>query len=406
MHAREIIVENADHVVEEEDRDKGIDSGIVSIGYVRLKDLSVNDEDNPFGTEFKIKVVKRFQPPQTDDEDQITFLGPVYDEMDQLALPKFDQRIHENLQSTVPELIHKSLNKVLYALNTLEIQRFASLHEELLTTIRDKVGKSVRKTLWKEMDIVKDRLSSVGEQQLNDDELASVQEKQPYVQEKTKFEQTPQITKQVPPESTALVVHSSEEKDLGEKVSEEKPPSKRLKLADLKAEKEKSEKKLKKVMTPAEIQAQAQKLAEYETKRAKMLAEYNHYITYRADKLPITKISYKIHKVSKDATMRIKRNNQPLSKANDILLKNLKAKFEWIKSQAGKLGIPPPPELTTFGLFAAKKKRKINSEIIKEVFVKEYIVVDGMHRNLVPPPGVEGSKRESHQGTRIRDFLL
>ncbi|GJS24927.1 hypothetical protein Tco_0453559 [Tanacetum coccineum] len=34
------------------------------------------------------------------------------------------------------------------------------------------------------------------------------------------------------------------------------------------AKKEKSEKKLKKVMTPAEMQAQAQKLAEYEAKRA------------------------------------------------------------------------------------------------------------------------------------------
>ncbi|GJU61112.1 hypothetical protein Tco_1238878 [Tanacetum coccineum] len=131
-------------------------------------------------------------------------------------------------------------------------------------------------------------------------------------------------------------------------------------LVDLKAEKEKSEKKLKKIMTPAEMQAQAQK----------------------ADKLPITKISYKIHKVSKDATMRIERNNQPLSLT------------VYEKSMLKKLGfsIPPPPELTAFGLSAAEKKRKRSSEIIKEVFVKEDIVVDGMHRNLVPPPRVEGSR--------------
>ncbi|GJY35037.1 hypothetical protein Tco_0420415 [Tanacetum coccineum] len=38
------------------------------------------------------------------------------------------------------------------------------------------------------------------------------------------------------------------------------------------------------------------------------------------------------------------------------------------------------------------KKRKITLEIIKEVFVKENIVVDGMHKNLVPPPGVKGIK--------------
>ncbi|GKE34846.1 hypothetical protein Tco_1454168 [Tanacetum coccineum] len=66
-------------------------------------------------------------------------------------------------------------------------------------------------------------------------------------------------------------------------------------------------------MNPANIQAQAQKIVEYEAKRAKMLAEYNHCITYRTDKRPITKINYRIDRVSKEATMRIERDNQPLS---------------------------------------------------------------------------------------------
>nr|GEU51188.1 hypothetical protein [Tanacetum cinerariifolium] len=65
-------------------------------------------------------------------------------------------------------------------------------------------------------------------------------------------------------------------------------------------------------------------------------------------------------------------------KAIDTLRKSLKAKFEWIKTQAGKLSLPPPPELSTFGLLAAKKKRKRTSELIKKVFVKEDIKVDGM----------------------------
>ncbi|GJZ59120.1 hypothetical protein Tco_0614936 [Tanacetum coccineum] len=137
--------------------------------------------------------------------------------------------------------------------------------------------------------------------------------------------------------------------------------------------------------SPTKIQAQAQRLAEYEAKRKRMLEEYNHYITFRADLLPITKIGYKINNVSKFETMRIDRNNQPLSlivqdkfvlkqlglsewieihalasrvksKSNDLLLKNLKAKFEWIKTQAGKLGIPSPPDLYAFGLSAADKK--------------------------------------------------
>ncbi|GKB66092.1 hypothetical protein Tco_0927504 [Tanacetum coccineum] len=50
-------------------------------------------------------------------------------------------------------------------------------------------------------------------------------------------------------------------------------------LVDLKAAEEKSKRSLKKI----NIQAQAAKMAEYEAKRAKMLAEYKHYITFRAD---------------------------------------------------------------------------------------------------------------------------
>ncbi|GKD02728.1 hypothetical protein Tco_1177702 [Tanacetum coccineum] len=408
----------------------------------------------------------------------------------------------------MPELIRKPLNKELNALNTLEIQRFASLQKELLTAIRAKVGK---KTLWKEIDIVKDRMSYCGEKidkgDVNLRELINlmkdmvhlldsasvfpkanakgekwekanpvpditdpnIQEEQPSVQETTSSEQTPPISEQVLPVSTALVVHASREKDSKEKttsseysptphrdenkgkgIATEDDPVKLLmhlieqggsdpkmlnlqqfstfgrqmtieeakaqleemkRLAVLKAKKEKSEKKLKKVMT----------LAEYEAKRAKMLVEYNHYITYRADKIPITKINNKIDKVSKHATMIIERNNQPLSltvyekfvlkklgfgewikvhtmasknksKANDILLKNLKAKFECIKTQARKLGIPPPPELIAFGFSVAEKKRKSSSEIIKEVFIKDDIVMDEMHMNLIPPPMVEGSR--------------
>ncbi|GJX94413.1 hypothetical protein Tco_0348999 [Tanacetum coccineum] len=73
------------------------------------------------------------------------------------------------------------------------------------------------------------------------------------------------------------------------------------------------------------------------------------------------------------------------------MLKNLKAKFQWLKTQAEKLGIPPPPQLTAAGVSGAEKKRKRTSKIIKEVFMSEYIVVDGKHRNLVPPLRVRGS---------------
>ncbi|GJY81465.1 zinc finger, CCHC-type containing protein [Tanacetum coccineum] len=54
------------------------------------------------------------------------------------------------------------------------------------------------------------------------------------------------------------------------------------------------------------------------------------------------------------------------SKASDTLLRSLKAKFKWVKTQAGKLGLTPPVELTEVGLTPAERKRKRSSEIIKE----------------------------------------
>ncbi|GKE60821.1 hypothetical protein Tco_1511188 [Tanacetum coccineum] len=249
-------------------------------------------------------------------------------------------------------------------------------------------------------------------------ELPSIKQA-PLVTENT--DQASSVSEPAQTTSSALVVHTPEEKASEDKASEKEPPSKRLKflipnlitnspelnlaskhdyrLANLKAEREKSEKKLKK-LSLADIQAQAQKLAKFEAKRKKLLDEYNHYITYRADKLLITKIIYKIDRVTKDATMRIERNKQPLSLTvhENFKLKQLGFN-EWIeihalasKTQAEKLDIHPPSELTAFGLSAAEKKRKRSLEIIHEVFVKDNIVVDGMQRNLVPPRGVEGAR--------------
>ncbi|GKB64503.1 hypothetical protein Tco_0920689 [Tanacetum coccineum] len=55
-------------------------------------------------------------------------------------------------------------------------------------------------------------------------------------------------------------------------------------LADLKAEKEKSKKRLK-VLNAEELKDQAAELAAYEAKRAKMLKECNHCISFRDDPL-------------------------------------------------------------------------------------------------------------------------
>ncbi|GKA07375.1 retrovirus-related pol polyprotein from transposon TNT 1-94 [Tanacetum coccineum] len=58
----------------------------------------------PYDTESKIKVVKRFQPHQTNDEDQITFLGPIYDELDQRVEKPTDSNLHSMLDDEVESI--------------------------------------------------------------------------------------------------------------------------------------------------------------------------------------------------------------------------------------------------------------------------------------------------------------
>ncbi|GKF26114.1 hypothetical protein Tco_0082008, partial [Tanacetum coccineum] len=87
-------------------------------------------------------------------------------------------------------------------------------------------------------------------------------------------------------------------------------------IADLKAAKEKSEEKLKR-LTLEQLKAQEQELAEIESQRAqhlnKMRDEYLNCINFKVDPLPITKFLYRVNKSTKIASMCITRNNQPLS---------------------------------------------------------------------------------------------
>ncbi|GJY36310.1 ribonuclease H-like domain-containing protein [Tanacetum coccineum] len=136
-------------------------------------------------------------------------------------------------------------------------------------------------------------------------------------------------------------------------------------ISDLKAEKEKSEQELRKMFNQATLKAHAQKWTEHEAKKAKMMEEYKHQISFRADQLPITKIGYVVNP-NKEATMKITRGDNPL---NLVVHPNFRLKTlgfsEWLEviNQAKKLGLPPPPTLATFGMTTEDKKRKkdINS---------------------------------------------
>nr|GFA78817.1 hypothetical protein [Tanacetum cinerariifolium] len=61
---------------------------------------------------------------------------------------------------------------------------------------------------------------------------------------------------------------------------------------------------------PLAKKLKAKELVVYEAKRAKMLEEYNHCISFRKDPLPIIKFSYRVNNSTKKATMRITRNHQ------------------------------------------------------------------------------------------------
>ncbi|GJY76304.1 hypothetical protein Tco_0481420 [Tanacetum coccineum] len=143
---------------------------------------------------------------------------------------------------------------------------------------------------------------------------------------------------------------------------------------DLKAQKDKSEEELRKMFNQATLKAQAKKWTEHEAKKAKILEEYNHQISFRDDPLPITKISYTVNS-NKEATMKIIRGDNPL---NLIVHPNFRLKSlgfsEWL--EAKKLGLPPPPALATFRMTAEQKKRK-RAEFLKELIrIQNQIKVD------------------------------
>nr|GEY71167.1 hypothetical protein [Tanacetum cinerariifolium] len=88
---------------------------------------------------------------------------------------------------------------------------------------------------------------------------------------------------------------------------------------------------------------------------------------------------------NKEASMKIIRGDNPL---NLIVHPKFRLKSlgfsEWL--EAKKLGLPPPLALGTFRMTPEEKKRK-RTQILKEAFVTKDIKVDGMNRNLIPPPG-------------------
>ncbi|GJU48923.1 hypothetical protein Tco_1218478 [Tanacetum coccineum] len=158
-------------------------------------------------------------------------------------------------------------------------------------------------------------------------------------------------------------------------------------LADLKAKTEKSEKSLKKILNPAKIMAQ--KMAKVNSSKEATMG-----ITRGNDPLNLT-----VYERFKLKTLRFCEwlevhalASKIKGKLNDLLLQSLRAKFQWVLSKVKALDILPPPDLSTFGVSISDKKIKKSSETLTKVFVNENVVVDGMHRNLIPPLRAKGRK--------------
>ncbi|GJZ22616.1 hypothetical protein Tco_0559655 [Tanacetum coccineum] len=152
---------------------------------------------------------------------------------------------------------------------------------------------------------------------------------------------------------------------------------------DLKEQEKKSEEELKKLLNPETFKAQALKWEEHENKKSKMLNEFTTCISKRTNPLPITKISYIINS-QKVPTIRITRDNDPL---NLTVYLNFKLRMlgfnEWMEVHA----LASKKTGKSYDALLQNKKRK-RSEVIKEVFLTEDVRVEGMHRNLIPPPGI------------------
>ncbi|GJS65564.1 hypothetical protein Tco_0680128 [Tanacetum coccineum] len=283
---------------------------------------------SPYDIESEIRVVKRFQPPQMEDEDHITFLGPVDDAME-TALTMFevktvygfavkeevkldkadfdlvsipddtiesvdgfdatDSDIDDNIHSKPKDNLSKSeeagldtstdkttdteplchLRKETSSLSTKVHQLESSITQQVADKLEESIPSLVEETLKatlpgllsgslktvmpqmiaesmqvrKGMEEVSSKVNYYAERldkndlhtkeqvDLIKDMVHLLDSAQAFRKANAKgenFEQAPPIIEQVSPDSTALVVYASKEKDSEEKVSDEEPPSKRI----------------------------------------------------------------------------------------------------------------------------------------------------------------------------------
>nr|GEV55067.1 hypothetical protein [Tanacetum cinerariifolium] len=326
------------------DYDMATGSGIQSLGYVQLDefggaDANLDADESSFDMELEIKFIRK----------------------------------------DVPNSYIMTLRK--------DCNRFVSLQKTLAKTINIKVGTSVLRSVRKETKVVS-KLLKYCVKQLDKDEVnlcelvnvirdlvilldsASASTKAAHEGEKMSTQENidleitvpaPAQGEQQPNNTTPEPATAEEAKDdaQGEQSYEQAPPILTALIADkgksIATEKDLIKQlillidqggstlkilNLKKFSASGEGQmsieeAKAQMEEIKRPKREKMLEEYNHYITFRADPLPISKISYKVNNSTKEASMRIIIDNQPLNLTMyDMFVLKMMGLSEWLEVHA------------------------------------------------------------------------
>ncbi|GJS04500.1 hypothetical protein Tco_0321008 [Tanacetum coccineum] len=469
------------------------------------RNKAAKKHESSFDTKFEIKIIKRFQPSQPDDDVQITFLGfktpdsvdddfkegtgetfyasadmpaqsdPLGHLHEELRIPnnKIDQlesnmskKVTDDIQSSVPSIVADSLKENLPSLLLKDLKN--TLPQLIKDFIKQSVSKSIKEKLLVCLSTIKQETEKShqnpklgGRQSKTRFRIKGIKDLRSMYKDMVFLLEAAEVFKKANAEGEKWEKNNPDQtqgsnffkRDSSEKnVSDDEPPVKKLKFLIPTSSSILSPTPLKSILPEPTQKPEVTKmtLEQFTEHLTKTLSSIFSPAPPReptpprdptplkdetkgkgiATEEPLKEIMPymeeggsvpKIHSLksfiilegkltnedvmaqvkdvvnsSNEATMRITRGNDPLNVTihDKSRLKTLGFSkwLECVLSQAKALGIPPPHEVSTFGDSINDRKRKRSSEILQEVFVKENVVVDGMHRNIIPPPGVEGRK--------------
>nr|GEU89564.1 hypothetical protein [Tanacetum cinerariifolium] len=252
------------------------------------------------------------------------------------VMPKLDKRVKKTLNAKVPNIILKPLNREFNALNIMESRRIVILQKKLGKAIRTTVGNYVKRNAKKQITEIPRDILVINARQL----VTKVEKNATDIHELVEL--VHELVRLIDPVPTSANTATK-----GEKTTSEGP------------------------LTLKEEKLQMQEIK-------------------RDDLLPITKLSYKVNNSTKEATMRITRNNQPLNLTvyDKFMLKKLRFS-EWLELHA--LASKREEEFhlsTTAQLIRVQNAIKINSVEAREMFGKMIYVIEARNdvveaRNIV-----------------------